>query len=589
MLQVHKSPAVFEPETGPSGFVPPSDFVVEILNTVRRQYPIIVFILALAIGVGGFYVLTTPPTFTASATLLIDTRKNQLFQQQSVLSDIPVDTASVESQVQILRSETIALAVIKEFHLAESPDFAGSGGFLASLVGGVAGLFPTGTPPSEFEKLRATAEAFASRLSVRRVGLTYILEISFQSLSPDQAANIANAVANAYITDLLDAKYKATRRASLWLQDRIRELREQSTAAERAVVEFKTRNNIVQSAGRLMNEQELTEINSQLVVARSQLAEAKARLDRIQAVVSADFPDAAVSATVTDTLNNQVITKLRSQYLDLANKERDWSTRYGSNHLAAVNLRNQMREIRVSILDELKRLSESYKSDYEIAKQRADAAEKQFAQSVTQSQTTNQAQVVLRDLESTAQTYRALYDNFLQRYMELVQQQSFPITEARLITEASRPLRKSSPRTTLVLAFAGFGGLAMGFAAARFLDVSDRVFRTSNQVETLLNAKCISVLPLLPKTSKASPAPSADAPPGSQVIARNEGLFWHVINSPFSRFTKSIRTIKVAAISSSARSRPKSSVSPRRCRTRANRRSPRPLPTSWRSPAHGRF
>ena len=62
------------------------------------------------------------------------------------------------------------------------------------------------------------------------------------------------------------------------------------------------------------------------------------------------------------------------------------------------------------------------------------------------SQETDQAQIALHELESNSQTYRALYDNFLQRYMESVQQQSFPITEARVISPATRPLQQSSPQ-----------------------------------------------------------------------------------------------------------------------------------------------
>ena len=114
--------------------------------------------------------------------------------------------------------------------------------------------------------------------------------------------------------------------------------------------------------------------------------------------------------------------------------------RYGANHLAVVNVRNQMRELQNSIRDELQRIAETYKSDLEIAKQNEDSVQKQLNHAVAQSQVTNQAQVALRELESNAQTYRALYDNFLQRYMESVQQQSFPITEARVITAATRPL-----------------------------------------------------------------------------------------------------------------------------------------------------
>ena len=243
-------------------------------------------------------------------------------------------------------------------------------------------------------------------MTIKRLGLTYVIQISFRSYDAEHAAQIANAVADAYIVDQLEAKYQATRRASVWLQDRIKELRDQVSTAERAVVEFKTKNNIVSTGGtdkRLVGEQQVAELNSQLVIARAHTAEARARLDRINSVLKADSPNASVDATVADTLKSEVVTKLRSQYLELAAREADWSAKYGHDHLAAVNLRNQMREIRNSIFEELKRLGETYKSDYEIAKQREEGVQKELAQAVSQSQTTDAAQVALRELRK----YRA--------------------------------------------------------------------------------------------------------------------------------------------------------------------------------------
>ena len=104
-----------------------------------------------------------------------------------------------------------------------------------------------------------------------------------------------------------------------------------------------------------------------------------------------------------------------------------------------------------AIFDELQRIAETYKSDYEIAKAREDSVQQSLNEIVSESQTTNEAQITLHNLESSAQTARALYDNFLQRYMESVQQQSFPVTEARLITRATQPLYKSAPRTPLIM------------------------------------------------------------------------------------------------------------------------------------------
>ena len=337
-----------------------------------------------------------------------------------------------------------------------------------------------------------------------------------------------------------------------------------------------------------------------------------------------DAPNASFGATVTDTLKNEVVSKLRSQYLDMAARESDWSLRYGPNHLAVINLRNQMREIRNSIFEELKRLGETYKSDYAIAKQNEEGVQRELTLAVSKSQETDTAQVTLRDLQSTAQTYKTLYDNFLQRYMEAVQQQSFPITEARLISPASRPLGQSHPRSRLVLGVAALAGLALGFGLGLLRDLSDRVFRTSEQVNDLLDADCIALLPLLSpgKTSREKDSlelhkdlrvrnpdvrdqksfssiarllflrvagalrsvalvsdlhgsykstkekinlftsslvndgnsmPAQLPTPGNgprslgpRTIARNDNVFWTVVDEPLSRYTEAVRSMKLA-------------------------------------------
>ena len=167
--------------------------------------------------------------------------------------------------------------------------------------------------------MRTAIGTFEDNLKVKRSGLTYAIDIEFKSLNPDRAAQVANAIADAYVVDTLDAKYQTTRRAASWLQDRLKELREESANAEHAVVDYKTKNHIVDTGGRLMNEQQLAELNSALIQARAMTAETKARLDRVQQIIAAGDvdPTASVTATVADTLKNEVINKLRTQYLEL--------------------------------------------------------------------------------------------------------------------------------------------------------------------------------------------------------------------------------------------------------------------------------
>ena len=542
MLQVNRNLGQVEQVEHPSAATGPSHVLHFAINFIRRQYVVIAIAVALTTLLGVVYLMTTPPSFTAYARMLIDTRKQQvMFAQQPMTWDF-MESAMVASQVEVLKSENIARGVVKENHLTEDPDIVGPGNDLWGTVS--AAIF--GAPPpevrSETELTKRAIGAVMGGVTAKRVGLTYVIEVGFQSKSPGGAAQIANAVVEAYIHDQLDAKFQATGRATAWLQDHIAELKEQSAIAERAVEDFKDKNNMISADGRLVNEQKVGELSSQLVLAKKRTAEAQARFDRIQTILRGD----TVDATVTDSLNNNVVSKLREKYLDDANKEADWSARFGPNHLAAVNLRNQMKGILTSIREELVRLGETYKSDLEIAKLNQEAAEKELTGAVAQSQEANQVKVTLRQLESSAKTYRTQYDSLLQKYTETQQQQSFPITEARMITAAESGF-KSSPVTGRVLSFAIFGGLLLGAGIGWLREFWYRVFRTNKQVEAILGKDSIALLPRLPKTKK----PRREQPTGSQsddprMVARGHDLSWTVIEAPFSRYAEEVRSIKLA-------------------------------------------
>lgn len=546
MLQFNKRSLTAHLDDARSDLVNPSDALQSYLAIFKRQQPLIALIVACTVTLGLVYLFTTPPQYTATTTMVIDTRKVQLFQQQSILGDIAIDPGTVETQIEILRSEKVSLSVIKDLRLTEDPEFVSrGGGIVGATIGFISSLFQSEEAASEFELTRQALGVFEGARTIKRLGLTYVMEISFRSLDSEKAARIANAIADAYVLDQLEAKYQTTRRAGKWLQDRIKELRSQATIAERAVVDYKDKNNIVNTGGRLMSDQQLAELNTQTVTAQAALAEAKARLERITNIMHEDVPD----ASVTDALKNDVIVRLRSQYLDLAARQADLSARYGADHLAPTTLRNQMLELRRSIRNEIGRIAESYRSDYEIALTRAESVKQSLRDIVSESQITGQAQLGLRELESNAQTYRAMYDTFLQRYMETVQQQSFPITEARVIGEASRPLSKSHPKPKFVMAGAIAGGLLLGFAIAMFRELSDNSFRTGAQIESLLQTNCLAVLPSLGSRALRKAKRVADAAPpptGPRPIARNSNLLCYVVDSPFSRFTEAVRALKVA-------------------------------------------
>ena len=185
---------------------------------LHRQYRVIVVAFLLMMALAAVYLFTTPPSFTAFAKLLIDSRKVQLFQQQSVLGDISADPGSVDSQVEILLSENVLLPVIKELHLTEDPEFVAPDDGLFSTIKGLV-LNPSAImglassimglasseesseeqPSEEFALTRAAIGRLQSHLTISRSGLTSLINIGFRSHNPQRAAQVANAVAGSLL------------------------------------------------------------------------------------------------------------------------------------------------------------------------------------------------------------------------------------------------------------------------------------------------------------------------------------------------------------------------------------------------------
>jgi polysaccharide biosynthesis transport protein len=565
--------------TSRRGVLPTGVDLSKIIGFVKASRRTIACWTILGLVFALVYAVTATPEYTAVANLMMDSRKLQVFKDDPVVDDGPAtDAAEIESQVEIIRSKTIALAVVRKLKLTGDPEFVvEKPNFVMTLVRAALGLGALQNVKSEQEREREASSTLQSNLSVRRVGVTYVLEISYRAKSPDKAANIANSIAENYILNQLEVKYEATKRASVWLQDRIQELRTQSSVAAKAVEEYKAENNIVGTGnGGLLSERQLQELNSQLIIATAHTAEMSAKLERIKAVLASPAPDEALG-TVSDTLTNPVILRLRNQFLDARKQEADISSRFGANHVSAVNLRNAMHELQHSIILELQRIADGYQSDYEIAKTREESIRSSLQELIKQADSSGQAQVSLSELESSANTYRTIFENFLQKFTEAVQQQSFPVSEAQVISQAEPPAGKSFPKTTLLLLLGVFVGGACGVAHAVVVRNLDRTVRTPREFEDTCNMDCLSLIPAIPVDSEAGTTDhfgsrsvdQTDAAEGTKRstatlpkivplsmisstvdasirLIQSTGRLRRSVTAPLSRFTESLRAVKTS-------------------------------------------
>jgi succinoglycan biosynthesis transport protein ExoP len=535
--------------------VPPKGEVERLAAALRRQASVVIFgcILGLILGVG--YILTAVPQFSGTAVLLLDNRRVRAVQDVYDITPGSIDTlaSAVDSQVEVLKSDSVVLTVVDKLQLLKNPAFTRPHSGLISLSalvpaflkGGGSAAKEVDDPPDEEVLRNHLANALRGRLQARRVPRTLVMEIQYTSPDPEMAAQIANGFADAYLLDQLNAKYDATRRASDWLQNRLAELKQHALTSDLAVQRFRAQHDLVSTGGKLVNEQQLGEVNTQLVTARADTARAEARYERMRVILEGRQTD----AVVTEAIGNNIIEQLRSKFVNAAKREAELSAKLGPSHGSVISLRSEMREYERLMFEELGRISEVYRSELDIARSREKSLRDSLTGLVDATAATNETLVALRELEREAESYKELYKTFLQRHQEIVQQQSFPITEARLIMRAQKPNAPSEPKKLRILALMLVLGGGFGVCLGALREFRDRGIRTGEKVREDLGLEFLGMLPFV-KPGRARSAGGADvaaAPPVERQLGRLPSLMRYAIDNPLSAFCETLRAIKISS------------------------------------------
>ncbi len=518
---------------------------VELTGIVKRRWKIIAAVLFGVLTAAATYAFTSPAIFTATTFLLIDARHaDMLGDRQQSERPQPVASPEVDSQVEVLKSERIALAVIRKLDLVNNDVFNRKGWLSFEKK-------TTPLPPASVRE-RQVLRGFVDSLSIERVNLTYVVQVKFEATDPVLAATVANTIANTYLADQIEARFDALQQARVWLDKRIQALRKKQMVSEQSVASFRAQHNMVSAGEQTVGDQQLTDLNARLTLARTQTADALAKWQQIQRVVAAGDIQAPA---LTDVIGNPSMNRLRDQFADLVRRKGDVVNRVGRDHAAVAQLDNEIKQVRELILAELRSVEGSIRNEYEIAKARMEALIKEFEAAKRANVRTDEASIQLRDLQREADTNRSLLENFLGRHAIASEQQKFPTSEARVITAATPPLRPSSPKKKLILAVGSVLGLVLGFAAALLVDRLEPGFRTRRQVRAELGVPLSGIVPVISQGHRGERSTRLgtlkehvpqDLPANRQVQKQNP-VMRLAINSVLSRFTDAMRSIRLVA------------------------------------------
>jgi uncharacterized protein involved in exopolysaccharide biosynthesis/Mrp family chromosome partitioning ATPase len=406
--------------------------------------------------------LTIPNQYRATAQLLIDPRDLRVLRDEVSPAGFNSDAATsfVESQARVISSDSIKRLIIASEGLDQDPEFGApekGGSILARFNRDVLGM-----KASKIDPVIGSLLALDKKVTVRRGERTFVIDINVMSEDAEKAARIANALAATYIEDQGNVRADSARKATVALTSRLDELRQSVKLAEEKAQKFKARNNIVDAAGKVVSEEQLQQSVAQLVSASSRTSEAKARFDqsrlvRISSIEAGAIPEAVSSNT---------ITALRAQLGAALAREADLIANLGPQHPGLLAAQSQVRDARRQISDELGRIMQAAKAEYERARSAEQALSGRVDALKRDTLLTSAALVPLREIEREVEASRAVYQAFLLRARETGEQVSVNVTNARIISEATPPVFRSNIGRKVILLGGLIAGLGLGAAAA---------------------------------------------------------------------------------------------------------------------------
>ena len=484
---------------------------------------------------GGLKIVPSSYKSTAEILVLDPQRQIDSAVQKPISPFIDaVNNEAMNTEINVVKSKSVALRVAKELGLANDPEFQPHSLFseLAERLGlarpgraDSGGQAPGGT--QEAEKLDQAADALLQKLQVDRVPLSYILTVSATSQDPIKARSLAATIANDYLASQREARQEALQRVAAWLKARVDDLQSRVFETDSSIEKLKAESGITDTGFNDVSEQQITELNTQLMKARGDVAEGRARLDQARRVVANN----GNAQEIPELTASPVISHLLQQQVELGSREAELRSKLGEGHLQVVAIRAQLAAINKQINSEAEHVIGKLQNTYDAAVRREQSFEANL-QRLTAARGNSEAFIKLQQMRRVADADRKLYESYLSQYNEISQRRTLQDASARIISPATLPTSPSSPRRMLFYALGGMFGLGGSFLLAFLLEYLQFGLKTSTEFEQSFGSPVVGVIPLVQQH-------------GNFRRIGYEKLLTSIIEAPLSQFSEGVRAMRI--------------------------------------------
>lgn len=446
-----------------------------------KRYRGQILLLTMAVtALAALAVFQMTPIYRGTAMLLIENIKNRVMTLNDLYSGQRDAMEAFNSQVQILRSRSVAERVIRKLKLEQHP---------AMVLANAEGL-------TEAEKVDRLVGRVLGALTVEPIPKSQIVRVSFDSSDRELAARVANAVVDAYIDSDLESRSEMTQKANGWLLSRIEATRKRLDESQQELQRFREQENILDNKGVVLSGtgKQFEEVSTHLITARMRFAEAEGAYNQVKGHRGDPLEKLE---SIPAVLRDSTVRQMKSVETEALAKVNEYKSRYAPAHPKMIAAEADLKTARESLARAIEAVVDGIYREYELARANVNAAASAKAQTKSEIQTITRKESQLSALQHEVDSNRQLYDNLANRAKETEATANLQSTAGRMIDPAIPPMGPIKPQKAKVIGGAALLGLFLSVALVFLRDYLDNTIRSEQDAEHRLRTGVLGVVPLL--------------------------------------------------------------------------------------------
>ena len=504
----------------------------EIWRVLRKRRLLVLGCLIGTVVLAGAISAFLPRRYEAVARVLVNPQDSNalgLDPMEALAGNGLSNDIVQQTQVRVLQSDPLAWSVIRQLRLDQRKDFAGE---LTTPPGDAIDHVPA-------NKRVLLLATFHELLRVEAVPKTELIEVRFRARDPQEAANGANALTNAYIERNFRTRYEATLQASDWLSKQVDDLKKDVEGSQQRFTEYQKKSGIIgPDETHNVFIVQLDELNKQLAGAE---AERILREARFRIAVSGN-PELIADVAPTSTL-----AILRGQQADLKNQYAQLTAKYGSAYPRVEQVSAQLHQVEDSIATQIKEVRDRFEEEFRAASKTehmlSEELEKQKQQAYKMNDAGIQFAILKRDLDSS----REFYEGLMKKLKEAGIVAGLHSTNVDVIDPAEAPIKPAEPRILLNLAIGFLLGIFGGVGFAFLLENLDSTITAPENGDVLADMPMLGVVPHMSRSGSR----------GHRQPSNGESNLPFLLSRPDSQFAEALRALRTTLLLSSAGAPPK--------------------------------